>query len=90
MEVDEDGADELAVLECGVSGHVGIVNGEFNDLRCLASSDTNERVDHETSIVAWLDMRGLGRVQRGAVDYRAVERDGLNLPPKTVMIGLEG
>lgn len=84
VEVDEDGTDEFTVLECGVSGNVGVVDGELDDLRCLSAAD--EGIDCETGVIARLDVRRRGRVQGGVVDYRAVERDGLDLSTETVII----
>lgn len=86
VEVDEDGADELAVLERGVAGDVGVVHCELDDLRCLGAAD--EGVDREPGVVARLDVGRRGRVQGRVVDYGAVERDGLNLSPAIVKIPL--
>lgn len=58
VEVDEDGANELAVLERGVPGDIGVADRELDDLRCLGAAD--ERVDRETGIIAGLDMRRRG------------------------------
>lgn len=39
IEVDESGANELAVLECGVARDVRVVDGELDDLRGLRATD---------------------------------------------------
>lgn len=82
VEVDEDGADELAVLERGVAGDVGVVHCELDDLGGFGAAD--EGVDCEAGVVAGLDVGWRGRVEGRVVDYGAVERDGLNLSPAIV------
>lgn len=65
VEVDEDGADEVAALECSVAGDVRVVDGQLDDLgrSCIA----DEGVDDDAAVVCRLNV---GRKWR--VDGRAV------------------
>ncbi len=77
VQVDEDGADELAALERGVPGYVRVAHGELDDARRAGAPD--EGVNDQPAVVYGLDVRRLGWVQWGVVDDGAVEGDGLDL-----------
>lgn len=79
VQIDEGRANEAIVLEHGVPGDVGIVDGQLHDLG--RPGPAYGRVDDESGIIAWLDVRRGGRIERGAIDCRAVQRDGLDLMP---------
>ena len=77
VEVDEDRTGKDAAFEYGVAGYVRIADVELDDGRHAGAAD--EGVDDEPTIERRLDARRGGRVERGTVDDRKVQGDGLEL-----------
>ena len=77
VEVDEHRAREATVLERGVARDVRVAHGELRDLR--SAGGPHERVDDEPGVVGGLDVWRRRGVDRGAVDDRAIQADGLDL-----------